>query len=35
MEKVRLKIVDSKNIYGTMNGGTIRLTNITEVIRRC
>ena len=30
MEKVRLKIVDSKNIYGTMNGGTIRLTNITE-----
>lgn len=30
MNNVKLKIVDSKNIYGTMNSGTIRLTNITE-----
>ena len=27
--KYKLKIVDSKNIFGTMNSGTIRLTNIT------
>lgn len=27
---IRLCDVDSKNIYGTMNGGTVSLTNITE-----
>lgn len=27
---IRLRDVDSKNIYGTMNGGTVCLTNITE-----
>ena len=30
MVKYNLKLVDSKNIYGTMNGGTMRLSNITE-----
>lgn len=29
MENVRLRILDSKNIYGTMNTGTITLNNIT------
>lgn len=27
---VKLHYVDSRNIYGTMNGGTIRLSNITK-----
>lgn len=27
---VRLRCVDSHNIFGTMNGGTVSLTNITE-----
>ena len=27
---VKLHYVDSRNIYGTMNTGTIRLSNITE-----
>lgn len=27
---VKLNYVDSRNIYGTMNGGTIRLSNITK-----
>lgn len=30
MENVKLKILDSKNIYGTMNIGTITLNNITD-----
>ena len=32
--KYKLKIVDSKNIFGTMNSGTIRLTNITPDDRK-
>lgn len=28
------KTVDSKNIYGTMNGGTVRLSNITEADKK-
>ena len=30
MVKYNLKLVDSKNIYGTMNSGTIKLSNITN-----
>lgn len=29
MENIKLRILDSKNIYGTMNTGTINLRNIT------
>lgn len=31
MENVRLKLLDSKNIFGTMNSGSICLSNITSV----
>lgn len=30
MEKIKLRYIDSKNIYGTMNTGTINLNNITN-----
>lgn len=30
MGKIILNYVDSKNTYGTMNGGTVRLSNMTE-----
>ena len=31
---IRLRDVDSKNIFGTMNGGTVSLTNITETDKK-
>lgn len=31
---IKLRYVDSKNIYGTMNAGTVSLTNITESDRK-
>lgn len=34
MNTVKLRMLDSKNIYGAMNGGTIRYTNITDADRK-
>ena len=34
MNKINLRMLDSKNIYGAMNGGTIRYTNITDADKK-
>ena len=34
MNKIILKMVDSKNIYGTMNGASVRYTNITDADKK-
>lgn len=34
MSMVNLKLVDSRNIYGTMNGGTVRYSNITDADKK-
>lgn len=34
MNKINLRMLDSKNIYGAMNGATIRYTNITDADKK-
>ena len=34
MNKIILKMVDSKNIYGTMNGASVRYTNLYLKLHR-
>ena len=34
MNTVKLRMLDSKNIYGAMNGGTIRYTDITDADKK-
>lgn len=34
MKNVVLKTIDSKNIYGTLNGGSVRYTNITDADKK-
>jgi len=34
MNTVKLRMLDSKNIYGTMNGGTVRYCNLTDADKK-
>lgn len=34
MNTIKLRMLDSKNIYGTINGGTVRYTNITDADKK-
>ena len=34
MKNVQLRMIDSKNLYGTMNGGSVKLSNITDADKK-